>query len=82
MDKGLHQQIFKLPRTKRLELASELWDSVRDEDIPITAAHRTLLRTRHAAYHANPENDAPLPEFQKKLRDLSRSLRKRQRRSA
>ena len=82
MNRELKESVFKLPRNERRRLAEKLWDSVRDEDIQTTPAHLKLLRKRLAEVRAHPAKCIPLPEFQKGLRELAASLRRKHRRSA
>jgi putative addiction module component (TIGR02574 family) len=44
------QQIAALSAEERLELISDLWDSLTDVDVPLSAAHEAELDRREATY--------------------------------
>ena len=44
------EQIAKLSTEDRLSLISDLWDSLAETEIPLSAAHRTELDRRDATY--------------------------------
>ena len=56
---------------QRLELISELWDSIPDslDTLPVPDSHREELDRRLAAADANPEAAIPWEEVKRRLRE-------------
>ncbi len=48
-----HDEIAKLSAAERLALISELWDSVADEDAPLTQAQRDELDRRLSTFEVD-----------------------------
>jgi putative addiction module component (TIGR02574 family) len=48
-----HDDIAKLSTAERLSLISELWDSVANEDVPLTQAQRDELDRRLSTFEAD-----------------------------
>ncbi len=46
MDLLTHDELRRLTPPERLELISQLWDSLDNDDLPVTAAQRTELDRR------------------------------------
>jgi putative addiction module component (TIGR02574 family) len=62
----------KLSAHDRLELIAALWDTLSDEDVPVTAEDRALLDARLADLEANPGNQSPWPEVKVRLEQRRR----------
>jgi len=64
-------QILKLSVEDRLQLAEEIWDSIRanPDVLPLTDAQRTELDRRRAAYKADPSSTVDLDEAVSRLRN-------------
>ncbi len=62
--------IKQLSVTERLDLISELWDSIPDslEELPIPEWHREELERRLAAADADPGGAIPWEEVRQRLR--------------
>ena len=62
--------IKQLSVAERLELISELWDSIPDslEDLPIPEWHREELERRLAAADSDPDGGVPWEEVRQRLR--------------
>ena len=58
---------------QRLELISELWDSIPDslDTLPVPDSHREELDRRLAAADANPDAAIPWEEVKRRLREKS-----------
>ena len=62
--------IKQLSVAERLDLISELWDSIPDslEELPIPDWHRAELERRLAAADADPDGAIPWEEVRERLR--------------
>jgi putative addiction module component (TIGR02574 family) len=49
MDLLTHEELVRLTPPERLELISQLWDSLEADQLPLTAAQRTELNRRLAS---------------------------------
>ncbi len=58
---------LRLSPSERLELIETLWDTLSDEDIPVTPEERALLDARLADLEANPQDQSPWPEVKARL---------------
>lgn len=54
MDQALRNRVRQLTPADRLELISELWESLDTNDLPVTDGERELLDQRLAALQADP----------------------------
>lgn len=43
-------QLKRLPARERMKIAEELWDSAASDALPVPSSHKSLVRTRRAAY--------------------------------
>ena len=68
----LLEEARKLSPRERLELIAALWDTLSDEDVPVTAEERDLLDARVADLEANPGNQSPWPEVKARLEQRRR----------
>jgi putative addiction module component (TIGR02574 family) len=60
---------LELPIDERIKLVAEIWDSIAEcpEQIELTDETRQLLRTRLAAYRANPNAGSPWSEVKRRI---------------
>jgi len=72
MSTNLLEEALKLSPRDRLQLISELWDTLSQEDIPVTAEDRALLDSRLADLEANPADQSPWPEVKDRLEQRRR----------
>ena len=63
---------LKLSALERLELLEALWDTLSDDDIPVTPEERALLDARLADLEANPSDQSPWPEVKARLEQRRR----------
>jgi putative addiction module component (TIGR02574 family) len=68
----LLEEARKLSPRDRLELIAALWDTLSDEDVPVTAEDRALLDARMADLEANPGSQSPWPEVKARLEQRRR----------
>lgn len=59
MSADLLAEALRLSPKDRLELIGALWDTLSEEDIPVTAEERNLLDARLADLEANPDDQNP-----------------------
>ena len=64
---SLDPMLAALSYPEKLELIGLLWDSIPDQDVPITQWERELLDQRIAEYEADPDEGQSLEEFLKEL---------------
>lgn len=67
MKTELLEQALQLSSDDRLELIRALWDTLSEEEIPVTAEERALLDARLADLEANPDDQSPWPEVRARL---------------
>ena len=72
MNADLLAQALRLSPNDRLELIEALWDTLSDEDIPVTTEERALLDARLADLEANPGDQSPWSEVRARLDQRSR----------
>lgn len=72
MSTDLLEKARKLSPRDRLELIAALWDTLSEEDIPVTAEERALLDARLADLEANPGDQSPWPEVKARLEQRRR----------
>jgi putative addiction module component (TIGR02574 family) len=68
VDPALRDRVRQLAPEDRLDLISELWDSLDTEDLAVTAAERELLDERLADLEANPGAGRSWDEVERDLR--------------
>ena len=68
MDPALRDRVRELTLPERLELISELWQSIETDQIQVTAADRDLLDERVADLRDRPEAGRPWDEIEAELR--------------
>jgi putative addiction module component (TIGR02574 family) len=69
VDQALRDRVRQLTPEDRLELISELWDSLDPDDIPVTRAEREMLDQRLDALRADPGAGRPWESVKADLRD-------------
>lgn len=69
VDQTLRDRVRQLTPADRLELISELWESLDTDDIAVTAGERELLDQRLAALQADPESGRSWDDVKADLRD-------------
>lgn len=57
-----------LPARARLKIAEELWDSAASDNLPVPASHKTLLRSRRAAYARGEITTITMAELKRTIR--------------
>jgi putative addiction module component (TIGR02574 family) len=67
MSTDLLEEALKLSPRARLQLIGELWDTLSEEDIPVTAEERALLDSRLADLEAHPNDQSSWPEVEARL---------------
>ncbi|MBI5766988.1 MAG: addiction module protein [Verrucomicrobia bacterium] len=61
-------ELQRLPRPARLRIAAELWDSAVNDDLPVPASHKSLLRERRAAYERGEMATVTMAELKRAIR--------------
>ena len=72
MSTDLLEEALRLSPKERLELIETLWNTLSEEDIPVTAEERALVDARLADLEANPGNQSPWPEVKARLEQRRR----------
>jgi putative addiction module component (TIGR02574 family) len=72
MNANLLAEALKLSPSDRLHLIEALWDTLPEEDIPVTPEERALLDARLADLEANPGDQSPWSEVKARLEQRSR----------
>jgi putative addiction module component (TIGR02574 family) len=67
MNRDLLAEALKLSPSDRLQLIEALWDTLSEEDIPVTPEERALLDARLADLEANPGDQSPWSEVRARL---------------
>lgn len=63
------EELLKLSVEERIKLAEELWESVDDEQLPVTDVEITIAEERYEAYRKNPKDGMSWEDFRKKIND-------------
>jgi putative addiction module component (TIGR02574 family) len=64
----LTSDLARLSPQRRLELIARLWDSLEDQDVPVTAAQRAELERQMAGFDQDRENGIPWEQLKSTLR--------------
>jgi len=72
MDTHLLTEALKLSPGDRLQLIEALWETLSEEDIPVTPEERALLDARLADLDANPGDQSPWSEVRARLQQRPR----------
>lgn len=67
MNADLLAEALKLSPSDRLQLIEALWDTLSEEDLPITPEERALLDERLADLETNPNAQSPWEEVKARL---------------
>ena len=72
MNADLPAKALGLSPSDRLQLIEALWDTLSEEDIPVTPEERALLDERLADLEKNPGAQSPWPEVKARLEQRRR----------
>ena len=72
MNAYLLTEAMKLSPGDRLQLIEALWETLSEEDIPVTPEERALLDARLADLDANPGDQSPWSEVRARLQHRPR----------
>lgn len=72
MNADLLAEALRLSPSDRLQLIEALWDTLSEQDIPVTPEERALLDARLADLEANPGDQSPWPEVRARLEQRRR----------
>jgi len=72
MNTHLLTEALKLSPGDRLQLIEALWETLSEEDIPVTPEERALLDARLADLDANPGDQSPWSEVSARLQQRPR----------
>ena len=72
MNANLLAEALKLSPDDRLQLIEALWDTLSEEDLPVTREERALLDSRLADLEANPGDQGSWPEVETRLEQRPR----------
>jgi putative addiction module component (TIGR02574 family) len=72
MNADLLAAALKLSPSDRLELIGVLWDTLSDEDIPVTPEEQALLDERLADFERNPDAQSSWEEVKARLEQRRR----------
>jgi putative addiction module component (TIGR02574 family) len=73
MSTDLLEEVLRLSASERLQLIEALWDTLSEEDIPVSPEERALLDARFVDLEANPGDQSPWPEVKTRLEKRRRS---------
>jgi putative addiction module component (TIGR02574 family) len=62
-----HSGLLNLSPSERLMLVQDLWDSLSEEDIPLTPEQKDELDRRKAAYQANPSSGSSWEDVKRRI---------------
>ncbi|MBI2206003.1 MAG: addiction module protein [Candidatus Rokubacteria bacterium] len=72
MNADLLAEVLKLSPSERLELIAAVWDTLSEDDIPVTPEERALLDERLADLENNPDAHSPWSEVKARLEQRRR----------
>ena len=72
MSTDLLEEALRLSPKERLELIETLWNTLSEEDIPVTSEERALVDARLADLEVNPDNQSQWPEAKARLEQRRR----------
>ena len=72
MNTHLLTEALQLSPGDRLQLIEALWETLSEEDIPVTPEERALLDARLADLDANPGDQSPWSEVRARLQQRPR----------
>jgi putative addiction module component (TIGR02574 family) len=68
----LLEEARKLSPRDRLDFIAALWDTLSEDDVPVTAEDGALLDARVADLEVNPGSQSPWPEVKARLEQRRR----------
>ena len=72
MNAHLLTEALKLNAVDRLQLIEALWETISEEDVPVTPEERALLDARLADLDANPGDQSPWSDVRARLQQRPR----------
>ena len=72
MNAALLEDALRLSPEERLDLIGALWETLSEEDIPVSSEERDLLDARLTDLEANPDDQSPWPEVKARLEQRRR----------
>lgn len=72
MNAALLEDALRLTPEERLDLIGALWETLSEEDIPVSSEERDLLDARLADLEANPDDQSPWLEVKARLEQRRR----------
>ena len=72
MNGDLLAAALRLSPSERLELIEALWDTLAEQDLPVTPEEQALLDARLADMDANPNDQSPWEEVKARLKQRRR----------
>jgi putative addiction module component (TIGR02574 family) len=60
-------ELLKLPVIERYDIALALWESIEDEELPVTSEERVIAEERYNEYLKNPNAGFTWEECRKKI---------------
>ena len=67
MNAELLDSVKRLSPADRLELIEAIWATLADDDIPVTAEHRSLIDERLAEAEKSPDDQRPWEDVRTRL---------------
>lgn len=64
-------ELKRLTSRARLKIAEELWDSAVSDRLSVPASHKSLVRSRRAAYNRGEMKTLSMPELKRSIRRQS-----------
>jgi putative addiction module component (TIGR02574 family) len=71
IDESLLVKVASLSPADRLEFIGAVWDTLSQDDLPVTEAERALLDARLADMERNPSDQSPWSEVRTRLERLN-----------
>lgn len=72
MNAALLEDALRLTPEERLDLIGALWETLSEEDIPVSSEESALLDARLADLETNPDDQSPWPEVKARLEQRRR----------
>jgi putative addiction module component (TIGR02574 family) len=67
MSTDLLEEALRLSPKDRLQLIGDLWDTLSEEDVPVTPEERLLLDSRLGDFEVYPDDQSSWPEVKARL---------------
>lgn len=68
IDANLISKVKALTPAERLEFIEAVWQTMETDDVPVTAAERSLLDARLADAQTNPGDESPWSDVRERLK--------------